>query len=145
MAEKRKISCPEGPGTGENKKYESYINYSSYDEKNQEGYIIKIDTEGNLTALKTEVSLKVLQMLVGGYIETVSISVKNKSLIMILDEEGKLRHKRLNFTASKLIAPFDFAVGTAVILKSDGEELTGFEAQEAFELLGDISVLGGRG
>ena len=43
MAEKRKISCPAATGTGERKKYKSYSNYNSYDEKKQEGREILYD------------------------------------------------------------------------------------------------------
>lgn len=57
--------------------------------------------------------LKVLQEAVGGYIEVVQIG----DMIMIVDEEGRLKHKPKNPRAS--LGAGRTIVGTVVVMKRD--------------------------
>ena len=66
MAEKRKISCPAATGTGENKKYENYINYSSYEEKKQEVREIIHDIFGCALMFASCGMISLLLLLIGG-------------------------------------------------------------------------------
>lgn len=66
MAEKRKISCPAGPGTGERKKYKSYSDYNSYDEKKQERREILYDIFGCALMFISCGMISLLLLLIGG-------------------------------------------------------------------------------
>ena len=63
---------------------------------------------------EVENSLKALQKLVGGYIETVSLP---RGICMIVNEEGKLQGLQPNFRLDH-----DLIVGTAVFVGVSGEE-----------------------
>ena len=64
-------------------------------------------------------TLKNLQNLVGGYIETVPIS---EDSVMIVDEEGMLKNYQHNDLASYISGVHIY--GTALIVGVDGEEFT---------------------
>ncbi len=64
-------------------------------------------------------SLKGLQELIGGYIEVVT-KIPGQ-LVMLVDEEGKMKSLPVNFMDSQLD---DFIVGRAVFLGEAGEEFT---------------------
>ena len=61
-------------------------------------------------------TLKALQELVGGYIETLPIGGKN---ILICNDEGKIRNLEPNI---KIFFGSDIVHGTVVIVGEDGEE-----------------------
>lgn len=63
--------------------------------------------------------LEVLQQLVDGYIETVTIHGATKDIVVICDEEGRLKGKEPNCT----IAGVSF-VGSIVVCGVDGEDFT---------------------
>jgi len=75
--------------------------------------LIKVD--GTEEVLK-ETDLTSLQKAVGGYIETVSLG---GGKTMIIDEEGKLKNKKINIEADKLAKGYIFGddciVGDVVI------------------------------
>lgn len=60
--------------------------------------------------------LHILQNLADGYIEVYPI---REDLLMIIDEESKLKGKPLNF-----FIPNDYVSGTAVFAGKDGEDFT---------------------
>ena len=60
--------------------------------------------------------LHILQNLVDGYIEVYPI---RDDLLLIIDEEGKLKDKPMNF-----FIPNDYIAGTAIFVGKDGEEFT---------------------
>ena len=67
-------------------------------------------------------TLENLQRTVEGHIETVTIS-KDKGLIMICNEEGKLLGLEKNFIMGT--PPFhDVIVGTVILCGTDGEDFT---------------------
>ena len=73
-------------------------------------------------------ALSKLQELVGGYIEGVTLDLPiSDPIVMLCDEEGKLKDKPINAIASAIMQayPFDFCVGDALILALDGEDLVG--------------------
>ena len=74
-------------------------------------------------------NLHMLQQLVGGYIETVTLT---EDLCIICDEEGRLKGKEFNCE----ICGIDF-VGTILMVGVDGEEFTDVPAgtREAFHAL----------
>ena len=62
-------------------------------------------------------SLKNLQKIVGGHIETVPVGSKH---VLIVNEEGKLRSLPFNF----LMGRYDTIVGDTIVLGVQGEEFT---------------------
>ena len=88
-----------------------------------EAFILHAD--GKVTELPTrEPTLEELQKAVGGYIEILYVRWLDRPAMMVLDEEGKLAHKRkpLNPKATHIaqatagIARDDLIVGDVVIL-----------------------------
>ena len=73
-------------------------------------------------------TLKALQEAVGGYIETVTL---DNGVVLICNEEGKLRDMPYNFTARKLIGSNAFAnlygqfpvFGTVIACGAEGDQL----------------------
>tara|TARA_Y100000034_G_C6733617_1_gene325149 strand:- start:285 stop:578 length:294 start_codon:yes stop_codon:yes gene_type:complete len=88
--------------------------------------IIKNENGTEVSILnKTKLSLKDMQDYVGGYIEVVSLSDGSQ---MVLDEEGKLKDKPINYEATKRYVgeeyddtcatwDYDYVVGDVLILK----------------------------
>lgn len=65
-------------------------------------------------AKEVDNTLESMQGLVGGYIEAINIE---DGLVLIVDEEGKIKGKELNF-----YLPGDIVVGTAMLVGEKGEE-----------------------
>ena len=86
--------------------------------------------------VEVENTLEGLQGLVGGYIEVVTV-VPDR-LVMLVDEEGKMKGKKGNFFFTKLD---DFIVGTAVFLGTDGEEFASIPGEYAEEIPGIIPII----
>ncbi|MBQ6621547.1 MAG: DUF3846 domain-containing protein [Mogibacterium sp.] len=72
---------------------------------------------GHMT--NVSVSLKNLQNLVGGYIETVTLGPINPDLVVVCNEEGRLMGLDYNCT----VAGIDF-VGDIVVLGMDGDKFS---------------------
>lgn len=53
----------------------------------------KLEPLGDLEQVEVKNDLHELQRIVGGYIEIVSFAGGNPNTVIILDEEGKLKHK----------------------------------------------------
>lgn len=108
-------------------------------------YVIQItpDFELNIKELDPENVLGDLQSLCGGYIQTVLARFQGQSLVLVLDEEGKLKDKPVNVIATWLSDfQMDKIVGPAILCREglrDGEpDLVGFTGEEAAELAQDI-------
>ena len=80
---------------------------------------------------EVENSLKALQKLVGGYIETVSLP---HGVCMIVNEEGKLQGLQPNFRLDH-----DLIVGTAVFVGVDGDQFCGLSLAQQ-EYIGRMMV-----
>lgn len=80
------------------------------------GYIIlraNGDVELHQSA-DAEFKLEELQKAVGGYIQIVQ--GKEREMLIVIDDEGKLKSKPVNLRATQLYQPeYDFIVGDAVI------------------------------
>ena len=63
---------------------------------------ILLPVEGKAKIIEIDNELEALQKAVGGYIETVTIA---KDCCLVVDEEGLLKGKPLNHTASRLGGP----------------------------------------
>lgn len=66
---------------------------------------------------KTDFQLEELQKIVGGYIEIIYLG---KGLVMVIDEEGKLKNKLINSNATLIALKQvgnDFIVGDALVCK----------------------------
>ena len=59
-----------------------------------------LKTDGTTEEISGELTLKRMQELVGGYIEMVRIGPNGA--VLIVDEEGRLKAKLLNFEATRL-------------------------------------------
>ena len=59
-------------------------------------------------------SLKKLQQIVGGYIEIVTLANGSDRIVVVCDEEGKLKDKLPNFRIETM-ERIDIIVGTAII------------------------------
>ena len=86
------------------------------------------------------ISLKDMQKIVEGYIETVPLLLpdsmsgeENVKLLMIVNEEGKLMGLPRNRWASILSAA-DRIVGNAIIAGARGEEIIGLREEAALEI-----------
>ena len=108
------------------------------------GQIIKIKPNGMVEQIDCEyITLDYLQSEVDGYIETVRIKdTPNRHLLMVIDEEGKLKNKPINDLAGKIayIRFDDYIVGDVVIVKEQDEDfvsLTDDEANEFMDWLGE--------
>ena len=102
-------------------------------------YYVKIDPSGEVLGGEfgeKENTLGWLQKQVGGYIDTAPIP-HWPGMIMILNDEGKLRNLPPNTKATILagLAPYDFAVGPVVIVKTDNEEFAGMTFEESLRLM----------
>lgn len=64
-------------------------------------YVILIKSDGTYSDVEIDGSLKSYQSLVNGYIETVRTKVSE--LLLLIDEEGKLKHLPINRTASQMM------------------------------------------
>lgn len=97
-----------------------------------------IHTDGTVTreqTSKTHLNLQdCYQALDCDLVEMVHITLDGKKYIMIVDEEGKLRDKEYNELASSLYNnPWDYIVGDAVLVKTDGWKVMEEEKSKAFE------------
>ena len=108
-------------------------------------YVIQItpDFELNIEELDPKNVLGDLQSLCGGYIQTVLARFQDRSLVLVLDEEGKLKDKPVNVIATWLTDfRMDKIAGHAVLCREglrDGEpDLVGFGREEAAGLAQDI-------
>ena len=102
-----------------------------------------------------EFTLKELQRGVGGNIEIVKVKdpVDGRKLRLVIDDEGKIKGKRVNLRASLLYGSFyDCIVGDAILGKEiwtdDGPDVGKLEKEEALELqavinerLGDLKAM----
>lgn len=68
---------------------------------------------------EVENTLDALQKAVGGYIETMTFCTEPDTLVLIMDEEGRLNGKPYNMT----IGGVDL-VGTLLLCGKDGDEFT---------------------
>lgn len=79
-----------------------------------------------------ELTLEIMQEIVGGYIQVVDCG---KNILLVCDEEGKLKEKEFNFITSS-----DIIVGTVFFCKGEGSEmigLTDFQIKVVMDFLGD--------
>ena len=74
-----------------------------------------------------ENTLEAMQKAVGGYIEVVRM---DNNLLMICDEEGKLKGKPYNFDLGR-----DIIVGDVLFVQNDGEDFTDLDETNAETVL----------
>ena len=91
--------------------------------------VLKIEPGKTPIVINIENSLEALQGQVGGYIEAVTIA---SDVVLIVDEEGRLKGKPHNFTFCGLDL-----VGVVLAVGVDGEEFCDLTA-EAAEFLTEI-------
>lgn len=110
------------------------------------GQIIKIKPNGTVEKIDCEnITLDYLQSEVDGYIETLRIKgAPDRCLIMIIDEEGKLKNKPVNELAREIayIRFDDYIVGDVIIVKEQDDDfvpLTDDEADKFIDWLGEIN------
>lgn len=72
---------------------------------------------GKWEVADVENTLDALQEAVGGYIETLTISTEPEPLVLIVDEEGRIKGKEPNLTIEG-----EEIVGTVVLCGIDGDE-----------------------
>lgn len=82
-----------------------------------------------LITIEAEDTLSALQTAVEGYIETVPITSK---LVLVADEEGKLKGKEPNIALESRGWVYDVCVGTLAVvgITDDGEEFRELTKQE---------------
>lgn len=96
-------------------------------------YIIVLRTDGGIQMqaleMSDEPSLKLLQTLVDGYIETVPA----KRGVLIVNESGKCDGLPFNANATAMLRADvrDIILGDAVLVQADGERLIGFPLRHA--------------
>lgn len=104
-------------------------------------YFIKLSPDGKTKMIYdkgTDHTLKTLQDAVGGQIETVG-STLGEAVIIILNQEGKLEGLQLNRVATSfaVIRSYDYIVGDAVFAIRHGEDIVGFEEDDA-EVIAEV-------
>ena len=77
-----------------------------------------------------ENTLKALQKAVGGYIETLNVG---NNVIMLCDEEGKLKEKPYNFAFSNKLS--DVIVGDVLFTKLHGDDFTALDENDIETIL----------
>ncbi|MBQ2389610.1 MAG: DUF3846 domain-containing protein [Clostridia bacterium] len=99
------------------------------------GNVIKIMANGTVEKTDCEnITLDYLQSEVDGYIETLRIKdAPGRCLIMIIDEEGKLKNKPVNELAGDIayIRFDDYIVGDVVIVKEQDDDFVPLTDDEA--------------
>ena len=79
-------------------------------------------------------TLEALQNLVGGYIEVLPLK---DNLVMIVDEEGKIKDKKYNELATTILRHYvktqDFIMGHALLVCTDGEEFSNFDCNKYYK------------
>jgi len=110
--------------------------------KIKNGYVVKITASPDMaTVLKTnsDLSLEFLQKQVGGLIQVIKTDFPK--VLMILDEEGKLKRKRVNLTATNIgnLPLYDCIVGDVLLVKDKGTDMAVFTEEEANELMNELS------
>ena len=98
-------------------------------------YFVKLSQNGETKMIYdkgTDHTLKTLQDAVGGSIETVG-STLGEAVIIIINEEGKLEGLQLNRVATSfaVIRSWDYIAGDAVFAIRHGEDIVGFEENDA--------------
>ena len=76
-----------------------------------------------------EDKLKVYRSIVGGYIECI-YPFADIPIMMICDEEGKLKGYPPNFQIESEFLGFDLIVGTVIFLRSDREEFAPIQDED---------------
>ncbi len=115
----------------------------------KERCVIQIDHLGNVRIKGTPqrpLNLDEIQGMVGGYIETVPTKLGD-DIVMVIDEEGKLKGKAYNYLASSIYlngGP-DPIVGSGILLQRVADELLGVEKERVFGILDRIGELSGSG
>ena len=105
-----------------------------------EGYAIKMEPIGSFYAIKLDGSLEEYQKEVGGYIETAPTT--SHPFVLLINEEGKLRHLPENILATKLTPlKMDYIVGNALLVKAGPEDIELLTENEAEELCRNLSRL----
>ena len=99
------------------------------------GNIIKIEPNGTVRKIERDyVTLDFLQDMVDGYIETIRIKGgPDRRLLMVIDEEGKLKDKPINDLVGKIayIRFDDYIVGDVVIVKEQDDDFVPLTDDEA--------------
>ena len=98
--------------------------------------VVMIRADGTVETVEVgeEITLHRLQVLVGGYIETVSPRFPvSDELVMLCDEEGKLKEMPVNELASACayLLEGDCLAGDVIILSVDNEDFVGLTDPQA--------------
>ena len=103
-------------------------------------YNVLILPTGSVQIIEHEDSLEFYHRLIDGYIEIVRA---HDDIVMVVDDEGKLKNLRTNILASWLYNTDDYIVGPAILDKRCGPELIGLTHPEAIaEVMKLVRVAG---
>ena len=83
--------------------------------------------------IEIENTLEAMQEFVGGYIEVVSLGIRN--LVLVCDDEGKLKEKLPNYELIRSSGNVDVIVGDFFICKAEGEDMTNCNGWQDFHSL----------
>ena len=99
-------------------------------------YAVLIPTNKPAHLVKLDGTLAAYQNVVDGYIEVVPLYGINADYVLIINEEGKLKHLPLNRTATAMYDnAVDCIVGAALIVKRGEEDIELMNKSEAEEIL----------
>ena len=102
-------------------------------------YNILISPDGYVDMIEHADSIDFYHQQIGGMIEIVRV---HDDIVMIVDDEGKLKNLPYNKVATYLYNTDDFIVGPALLDKRNGPELVGLTQDEAIdEMMRIIRVL----
>ena len=94
------------------------------------GLLITANADGFAKPVEINNALEDLQAQVGGYIAVVPLHHIYPGLVMVVNEEGKIRQLPLNRKATRLLMdPTDYIAGNALLLMTSGDEFAGLPPQ----------------
>lgn len=103
-------------------------------------YLIRIRQSGEVELLPSapRPSLEKLQSAVGGWIETVRTWLSPGNVVMLIDDEGKIKDTKLNRLATHVarLSAGDCIFGDAVLVLKDGEDLKAIPRALALRIAG---------
>ena len=103
-------------------------------------YNVLIRPEGQIQIIEHDDSLDFYRSYINGFIEIVRV---HDDVVMIIDDEGKIKDLPVNILASWLYNCEDYIVGPAILDKRAGPELIGLTHPEAIaEVMKLVRVMG---
>lgn len=108
--------------------------------EDEKRYNVLIRPEGRVQIIEHDDSLDFYRSYIRGFIEIVRV---HDDIVMVIDDEGKIKDLPVNIMASWLYDTDDYIVGPAILDKRRGPELIGMTHPEAIaEVMKLVRIMG---